>query len=96
MDHRVRTRSVSKPELLNEWRAEPAGEVLRQSKPYWELDINTADTHRLKRLNGIGERYAKKLIEGRPYRDREDLLVRNILPLKIYARIRERLYAGPS
>jgi competence protein ComEA len=96
MDHRVRTRSVGKPELLNEWRAEPAGEVLRKPEPYREIDINTAGTHRLKCLNGIGERYAKKLIAGRPYRDREDLLVRNILPPKTYARIRERLYAGPS
>ena len=55
------------------------------------LDINTAQLPRLKSLTGIGEHYAKKIVEGRPYHDREELLTRHILPYYIYGRIMERL-----
>lgn len=60
------------------------------------LDINTAQLLRLKSLTGIGEHYAKKIVEGRPYRDREELLARHILPHYIYGRIMDRLCASQS
>jgi hypothetical protein len=92
MDHRVRTRSVRKTELLNEWQIERGGEEPLQPARDRLLDINTADPRRLMSLNGIGVHYAAKILEGRPYRGREDLLVRHILPSHVYSRIMHRLY----
>lgn len=60
------------------------------------LDINTAQIPRLKSLTGIGDHYAKKIVEGRPYHHREELLTREILPEFIYGRIMDRLVASQS
>jgi len=60
------------------------------------LDINSAEIARLKSLTGIGEHYAKKIVEGRPYHHREELLTREILPEHIYGRIMDRLVARQS
>ena len=43
------------------------------------MDINTAAVLHLKSLCGIDGHYAKKIVEGRPYRDSEELLTRHIL-----------------
>jgi DNA uptake protein ComE-like DNA-binding protein len=40
------------------------------------LDINRAEISRLKSLTGIGEHYARKIVEGRPYHHREELLTK--------------------
>lgn len=58
------------------------------------LDINRAEIPQLKSLTGIGEFYAKKIVAGRPYRDREELLTREILPEYVYGRIMDRLVAS--
>lgn len=60
------------------------------------LDINRAEISRLKSLTGIGEHYAKKIVEGRPYLHREELLTKEILPEHIYVRIMDRLVASQS
>jgi len=60
------------------------------------LDINRAEISRLKSLTGIGEHYAKKIVEGRPYHHREELLTKEILPEYIYGRIMDRLVASQS
>lgn len=58
------------------------------------LDINSAQIPQLKSLTGIGEFYAKKIVAGRPYRHREELLTREILPEYVYGRIMDRLVAS--
>lgn len=94
MEHRVRSRVASNLDLSNERQVETAREISPRAAGDMALDINTAQPLRLRSLSGIGKYYAGKILEGRPYRAREDLLVRHILPPHIYVRIMERLCVG--
>jgi len=94
MEHRVRSRPAGRLGALDERRVEGVVEGPVRAARDMALDINTAQLPRLKSLTGIGEHYAKKIVEGRPYRDREELLTRQVLPHYIYGRIRERLCAS--
>ncbi len=96
MEHRVRSRPAGRFGALEERRVEGPGEAPVRAARDMAMDINTAQLPRLKSLTGIGEHYAKKIVEGRPYRDREELLTRHILPHYIYGRIMDRLCASQS
>ena len=44
------------------------------------LDINSATTDHLKALPGIGEAYSKKIIDGRPYKRKDELIQKKGYP----------------
>ena len=57
------------------------------------LDINTATAAQLKALPGIGDAYSAKIIAGRPYAKKDQLLSRNILPRATYEKIKDLIIA---
>ncbi len=55
------------------------------------LNLNSASLEALTKMPGIGQRYAAKIIAGRPYKMIEEVVKRNIMPAAAFAKVRNRL-----
>jgi DNA uptake protein ComE-like DNA-binding protein len=58
-----------------------------------KLDINTATPAQLKALKGIGDAYTKRIVEGRPYTAKNQLVTRGVVPQATYDGIKDRIIA---
>jgi DNA uptake protein ComE-like DNA-binding protein len=64
--------------------AQPVGDL---------LDINTATPQQLKTLPGFGDAYVRRVIAGRPYTAKNQLVTRGILPQSAYDKVSSRIVA---
>ena len=57
------------------------------------LDLNTATDRDLQQLPGIGPVMAAKIVKGRPYKSKDELVRRKIIPPSAYGPIKDKVIA---
>ena len=57
------------------------------------MDINTASEKDLATLKGIGDVRAKAIVKGRPYKGKNELLEKKIIPENVYNGIKDQIIA---
>jgi competence protein ComEA len=58
-----------------------------------QLDINSASEDDLKQLPGIGDALSKKIVENRPYKRKDELVSKKVLPRATYEKIKDQVIA---
>ncbi|HUP96731.1 MAG TPA: helix-hairpin-helix domain-containing protein [Usitatibacter sp.] len=57
------------------------------------IDINTASEKELASLKGIGEVRAKAIVKGRPYKGKDELVSKKVVPQNVYDDIKDQVIA---
>lgn len=60
------------------------------------IDINSGTFDQLKSLVGIGDTYAKRIVEGRPYQRTDELVTKKVIPQIAWDRIKDHILVRPK
>ncbi|HEY8581279.1 MAG TPA: helix-hairpin-helix domain-containing protein [Beijerinckiaceae bacterium] len=76
--------TTAKPEAAKPAAAAPAAAL---------IDINSASKEQLETLKGIGAARSEAIIKGRPYRGKDELVDKKILPKNVYDDVKDKIVA---
>jgi DNA uptake protein ComE-like DNA-binding protein len=68
-------------------------QVWLSSQPQFPLDLNSAPEKHLIKIAGVDEALAKKIIAGRPYKRKDELVHKHILNEVQYEQIKDKIVA---
>jgi len=57
------------------------------------LDVNLTSKAMLETLNGVGPHWAEAIVKGRPYKGKDELLEKKIVPANVYNEIKDKIIA---
>ena len=71
----------------------PKAEPKKEEKKAEPMDINSASEKELATLKGIGDVRAKAIVKGRPYKGKDELVQKKIVPQNVYDDIKDQIIA---
>jgi competence protein ComEA len=73
--------------------APPPAKSDAKSMGHDPIDLNTASEADLKMVPGIGDAYAKKIVQNRPYKRKDELVQKKVVPQATYDKIKDHVIA---
>jgi competence protein ComEA len=84
------------PVLAEKDAPKPGAAAGTKTMPKEKVDINSASSAELQQLPGIGDALAKKIVENRPYKRKDELVQKKVIPGPTYEKIKDHVIAKQS
>jgi competence protein ComEA len=91
------TNAQTTPQPAPDTQPSPTHKMSRAEKNHIKgkvLDLNTASKEELAGLPDVGPDYAQKIVDGRPYSNKHELLKKKILPEETYQKVQDHITAS--
>ena len=88
--------SSQAPSKKSDQTSQKKSDTQKSEKKAAQIDINSASKQDLMTLPGIGDAYAQKIIDNRPYKAKNQLVQKKIIPQATYDKISDQIIAKQS